>query len=645
MPRISRLAVLVGIFACIAAAQESPIYYDYVEGDTLKGGRVMIDRSNPEHRRVFGLDAEEGGVAVVLPFTTIRNNGPSSNRVDIVLVGDGYTGAELGAYAAHAGNVNNSFFAQEPFAAYSTYFNVHRVDVTSVDSGVDEIDNNVFRNTALDMAYGCFNIERLLCISVFKAKQAANSAPQWEQILALANSTRYGGAGYPGDEIGTLAGINSSAVEIALHEFGHAFADLADEYDYGDGATYTGSEPLETNVSIYTAAEQVSMQTKWHLWMNLANVDAFQGAYYNQFGVYRPTFNSKMRSLSRPFEQVNIEQLVLSMYEIVSPIDQASPPSATPILQTQSLFVTPLTPNDHTLEVQWSVDGEAVPGATATTFRMADHAFNPGTYTVSVTVRDTTSRVRDEAAREALMTDSRSWLVEVPDCALVEAVTADPDSDGKNRFISVTGGTAGLRTALRVKLTSLHHPDPPYSGGVATDFSSFEGQVRWVGPPSQYVESTTNPQPFISASLQCEPHYMDWSTVGLVHITGSQVVPSSIYSVDVLLDGCDGAAEASFSEPLAVSTTRWGDVFAPFNPPDGSVQPDVADIGALVNKFRSAPGAPIKARAMLAGAPGNPSGEISDTMLSQDLGFSHISACVDAFRGVPYPYSGPVACP
>ena len=66
---------------------------------------------------------------------------------------------------------------------------------------------------------------------------------------------------------------------------------------------------------------------------------------------------------------------------------------------------------------------------------------------------------------------------------------------------------------------------------------------------------------------------------------------------------------------------------------------DIADIRALVNKFRSAPGAPIKARALLAGEPGNPFGEITHPVLNVDLGFSHISACVDAFRGVPYPYT------
>jgi len=641
---IRRIGLAWCLLAVTSWAQESPIYYDYVENGVLTGGRVMLDRANPEHRRIFGLDPEDGAVAAVLPFTTIRNNGPTSNRVDIVLLGDGYTAGELGAYATHAGNVNTSFFAQEPFAAYSTYFNVHRVDVTSLESGVDEIDLNIFRNTALDMAYGCFNIDRLLCISVFKAHQAANSAPQWEQILALANSTRYGGAGYPGDEIGTLAGINGSAVEIALHEFGHAFADLADEYDYGDGVTYTGVEPFETNISIYTAAQQVAMSAKWHLWMNLPNVDSFEGAYYSQFGVYRPTFNSKMRSLSRPFEQVNIEQLVLSMYEIVSPIDDATPASPVPFHDDETLFVTPLAPTDHSLSVQWAVDGEDVIGATGLTFRLADYAPAPGTYTVSVTVRDMTTRVRDEAARDAFMTASRQWQVEVFDCQNADPVQGEPVPIGKSRFLSLVPANVGRESALRVTLASLHHPDPPYSGGQAADFSSHEGDVRWVGPPSQYFESSTSAQAFLASGLQCTPHYMDWSVVGLIHVTGSEIVPSSLYNVQSIVEGCDSGLENHFSAPLELATSRWADVETPFNPPDGSVQPDISDVSALVDKFRNAPGALAKARGLLAGAPGNGFGVITHDVLNVDFGFGHISACVDAFRGAPYPYAGPQPC-
>jgi hypothetical protein len=152
---------------------------------------------------------------------------------------------------------------------------------------------------------------------------------------------------------------------------------------------------------------------------------------------------------------------------------------------------------------------------------------------------------------------------------------------------------------------------------------------------------SSNPPTFYASFLQCTPHYQDWSTVGLLHIFGSAIVPSSTYRVQTLADTCQGIESTctAVSAPLTVSTTRWGDVEVPYNPPSATVQPDLGDVGALVNKFRSAAGAPIKARALLAGD--DAFGNI--TTLGLDLGFGHIAACVDAFRGKPYPHIK--ACP
>ncbi len=194
---------------------EATIYYDYIENGQLKGGVVttLLPAVN--------LDSLIGPLSE-WPITTIIDNGPVSNRIDLVFVGDGYTASELGSYATHVQNIVSGYFAEEPMAAYASYFNVHRVDVVSNESGVDELDNGIYRDTALDMAYGCNNTPRLLCIDVGKAVAAASNAPEVELIFALANSTRYGGAGYP--DLSTMAGNNSSSVELALHECGHSLA-------------------------------------------------------------------------------------------------------------------------------------------------------------------------------------------------------------------------------------------------------------------------------------------------------------------------------------------------------------------------------------------------------------------------------------
>ena len=234
-----------------------------------------------------------------------------------------------------------------------------------------------------------------------------------------------------------------------------------------------------------------------------------------------------------------------------------------------------------------------------------------------------------------------------PSAVAPDPVTPDPSGIDKTRFISfVMPATSTAETAVRVRLNSLHHVFPPYSGGPSVPFTSFEGQVRWVGPPTQYVESGASGIPFYASRLQCTAHYQDWSTVGLLHVTGSAITPSSQYDVENLAASCLGAESscAAVSAPLSIVTTRWGDVRTPYNPPDPSVQPDISDVSSLVDKFRNAAGAPIKARGLLSGAPGNAFGEITHEVLNVDFGFSHISACVDAYRGAPYPYTIS-ACP
>jgi len=240
------IAAVLAALACSAAWAQDRVYYDYVEDGVLKGGWIdAADLCPPP---------APGGVGVAATSTTIVNNGPSANRIDLVTVGDGYTAAQMATYYSHVTNVINLFFAQEPLNEYSTCFNVHRVDVASNESGVDnDPTSGISRDTALDAGFWCADIERLLCVNTNKAWSYAGSAPACEQVLVLVNSSKYGGAGYT--NLATVAGANSSAVEVALHEFGHSFAKLGDEYDYGGSTTYTGGEPADPNASIYQSAQ------------------------------------------------------------------------------------------------------------------------------------------------------------------------------------------------------------------------------------------------------------------------------------------------------------------------------------------------------------------------------------------------------
>jgi hypothetical protein len=224
-------------------------------------------------------------------------------------------------------------------------------------------------------------------------------------------------------------------------------------------------------------------------------------------------------------------------------------------------------------------------------------------------------------------------------CDPPAAALAETGGFIKNRFISLEPGSTSQPTAIRVTLSSLHHPDPPNNpGSPPPDFSAFEGQVRWIGPPIAYVETTDPATTFNGTMLQCVPFYTDWSTVGLIHVFGSEIVPSSVYDVAAVSENCDPGNESNYSDVLTVSTGMWGDVDAAFQQPSPAsrTQPDIADVSAIVDKFKTVNGAAIVARAMLQPNTLDPAAPI---------GFSDISACVDAFKGVAYPYPGPSSCP
>jgi hypothetical protein len=249
--------------------------------------------------------------------TPIEVNGPSSTKFDLVFVGDGYTSGQLGTYAQHVQGKFNEIMAIEPFKSHRTQFNAWRVDVISAQSGVDnDPTQGVLRSTALDMYFWCNAIERLLCVNTTKAQQQAAAAPDVDQILALANSTKYGGAG---GTVATASGGHASSGQIAIHELGHSIGRLADEYDYADGSCYPNGEPVELNVSRLTAAQMQATGTKWARYLGQSTPDGgvigtYEGARYYSRCIYRPSSNSIMRTLGRQFNSPSRDEMIRQFY-------------------------------------------------------------------------------------------------------------------------------------------------------------------------------------------------------------------------------------------------------------------------------------------------------------------------------------------
>lgn len=379
---------------------------------------------------IFGLAIVSAGFSPWTfgePVTTIRNNGSSANRIDLVILGDGYTNAELGKYATDAEKAVQGFFAQEPFKEYQKYFNVQRVDVTSAESGADHPENNppISKNTAFDATYNCGNIARLICVNVSKVQTVLNNsvaANQRDIVLVLVNDTKYGGSG--GSV--TVASLDPAVIEIVLHELGHSFGLLADEYDYTPPPCDKTVEPPEANAT----REKNRNRIKWNAgngpptgWIdpstpipttstNPGAPGLYEGAKYCGTGLFRPTYNSKMRTLGPPFEQINEEQLIKRVYNWVSPIDSSSPSSSNITLapgKNQAFQVTVPKPNTHSLSVKWYVD--KLPVAEGLTFTFNSAKFKAGPHTVQVVVEDPTSKVRNDLGD--VLREQKTWNITV----------------------------------------------------------------------------------------------------------------------------------------------------------------------------------------------------------------------------------------
>ncbi|PZG45241.1 hypothetical protein C1I98_15785 [Spongiactinospora gelatinilytica] len=375
----------------------------------------------------------------------VEINGPSDNRIDLVFLGDGYTAAEQAAYGTEIDAAWTTMTQREPYKSYRKLFNVWRIEIDSPQSGVSgDPTADVHVDSPLASTYWCGGTERLLCVDTTKTWEYAQAlVPGADQLLVQANSTKYGGAGYSGSDVGTFS-RNPLSREVVLHELGHSQGDLADEYDYGGPEQYPGtSEPYPANVTIDSTG------AKWGVWLGEATPDggiigAFEGGDYSRFGVWRPSENSLMRSLNQDFGLVNREKLVQSFYGEVNPVDSVSSPEGGTHNATQPLEVTTV---DLPLTIKWQVDGVAVPAWDGKkTLTPADFASTgKSTFALKGTVTDETAMVRNPIHKPDL-TQTLSWTVGQNSSTNASAAftkTADWGA-GFEASVSVTAGSTAL---------------------------------------------------------------------------------------------------------------------------------------------------------------------------------------------------------
>ncbi len=228
----------------------------------------------------------------------IERNGDSAKKVDLLLVGDGYTAAERGKFEADARRLVNVLFATSPFKERRTDFNVWGLVPAARESGVSRPSQGLHRASPVGAAYDAFGTERYVLTFDNKAFRSVASYAAYDVVEIVTNSRAYGGGGIYG-LYSTVAADNAYSPYVFVHEFGHHFAALADEYYTSPVAYLPGGareEPWEPNVTATPASPK---------WKDLVEAGTplptpWQKAEYEQRSRAAQSKRAEIRKQGRP---------------------------------------------------------------------------------------------------------------------------------------------------------------------------------------------------------------------------------------------------------------------------------------------------------------------------------------------------------
>lgn len=346
----------------------------------------------------------------------IQHSGAPSQRIDLVILGDGYRAQDQAQLTADATRMTSSLFAMAPWASYKALFNVRVVHVVSNQNGGDLGADGQMRDTALGATFNCQGTDRLLCIDSERVADVLSThTPDYDLALVVVNDPKYGGAGgsFP------TSSTNEFAGDIVIHELGHSLGGLADEYEAPyPGYPSCGAECPEANATVNPPGSP-----RWAQWISSSTpvptpesdptysteVGLFEGGRYQTTGVFRPVLSQcRMNSLLAPYCPVCGEQLIKSFWNRVPTMFDAKSPEVSALGEvcgdvTFSLLPTPVVGANYTFA--WYVDDVAQPSTTSS------FTFTPtlDAGTIKVVVRDNTVDVRSDP--NLLLQDSFSWTV------------------------------------------------------------------------------------------------------------------------------------------------------------------------------------------------------------------------------------------
>ena len=375
---------------------------------------------------------------------TLRQTGASTARVDIAFVAEGYTAAERSQFITDANSMLDylvgatSRTLNDPFYSYRGMVNATATFVASAQSGYDI--NGAQVNTAFDAA-AYLSDNRLVYGSTAKVTSAISglsSTGAADIVVVLVNSANYGGAG---GVVAWTTARNASSYEIALHEIGHSFAGLEDEYV---DVSIAGSYPLaDIANSVHVSTSSNPTTVNWSEWVGykdaLGTVGVYEGGYYRSTGVWRATPDSKMLHLGVAFSAPQKEAFIGRFYDLVGDFLNVTP--------TSNLRFVAATPDDSLFRFNWSVNGVQQQSGASTAYTLEtflrSQADGERTYNVTVTATDGTGNLR-EAAVITNATEVESRAVTITKVTLGATADVTSFTAGKSYFVLGEDGNDAL---------------------------------------------------------------------------------------------------------------------------------------------------------------------------------------------------------
>ena len=238
----------------------------------------------------------KAGERSITPYDILHQASDTSRCIRIAFVAEGYTSDEMDHYLADCRKAIGSLFNHEPFKSMQDRFQIIALKSVSEESGTSEPSKGIWKNTVLGSHFDTFYSDRYLTTLHLKRLHDVLAGTPYEHIIILVNTEHYGGGGiYNSYNLSFTGG--PQFLPVVVHEFGHSFGGLGDEYTYGnDDPIYLDDiEPWEPNLTTKATAF-----IKWENLIKEGKAGLYEGGGYQEKGVWRGCENCRMRTNEEP---------------------------------------------------------------------------------------------------------------------------------------------------------------------------------------------------------------------------------------------------------------------------------------------------------------------------------------------------------